>query len=144
VAGPTRFSELIPASASLVVWVALTITQGTTGALEGAWLPAIGLPLAAWTLSMRLRYDEQTVAMTIGPWRRAVELAQLESVTWKRTGGARSRGTIFLRDRAGHVTPIYVDRFKRRSEWGPLILHAAERAGATVDEHARGYLGDAG
>jgi hypothetical protein len=140
VAGPTRFGELIPACGVIVVWLTLMLPQGMTVALESAWLLAIGLLLAGWTLLMRLRYDLESLAMTLGPWRRSVTLTNLESVTWKRTGGGRSRGTIYVRDRAGHAAPIYVGRFKGRQEWGPLILSAADRCHAPVDRHSRAYL----
>jgi hypothetical protein len=118
----------------------LILPQSVTVALETAWLPVLGLALAGWALLMRLRWDHDRFSMSIGPWRRSVTLSELESVTWKRTGGARSRGTIFLRDRAGRTVPIYVSRFTGRSDWGPLIVRAAERSKASVDRRSRAYL----
>ncbi|MGO9754929.1 MAG: hypothetical protein ACLP8S_29195 [Solirubrobacteraceae bacterium] len=56
------------------------------------------------------------------------------------TGAGRSQGTIFVRDRRGGRVPIYVGRFNRVNEWGPLPLAAAERNGATLNTHARALL----
>jgi hypothetical protein len=56
------------------------------------------------------------------------------------TGGWRSQGMIFVRDRHGGKVGIYVGRFNKIDEWGPLLLQAAERSGADVDRHSRGLL----
>lgn len=122
------------------MWLVLCLPRGVTLALETVWLLLLGLMLAGWTLLMRLHYDQESLAMTLGPWHRRVNLTDLESVTWKRTGGGRSRGTIVVRDHTGHAVPIYVERFKGRPEWGPLILGAADKCKATVDRHSRAYL----
>jgi hypothetical protein len=140
VAGPTRFGELIPALAMFGVWLAFLLPQGARVAGESAWLPLIGALLAGWTLLIRIRYSADSVAMTIGPWRRQAALNSLESVTWRRTGAGRSRGTIYVLDRSGHRVPIYVGRFTKRAEWGPLILSAADSCRAQVDQHSRAYL----
>ncbi len=42
--------------------------------------------------------------------------------------------------RSGHRVPIYVGRFKRGGEWGPLLIEAAAASGATIDERARSLL----
>jgi hypothetical protein len=56
------------------------------------------------------------------------------------TGAWRSLGTIFVRDQHGGRVPIYVGRFSRIEEWGPLLLDAAERSHAPVDPHSRALL----
>lgn len=89
---------------------------------------------------MRLHFSPTRVGLTIGPWRRYADLTALESLTWKMTGGWRSQGTIFVRNRSGHRVPIYVGRFKRGREWAPLLLEAAAASGARLDEHARTLL----
>ena len=66
-----------------------------------------------------------------------MDLNELESIRWKYTGGWRSQGTIFVRDQSGHRVPIYVGRFKRGDEWGPLLIGPAAASGATVDATAR-------
>lgn len=65
----------------------------------------------------------------------------LESVHWRMTGGWRSQGTIFVSDKHGSRVPIYVGRFTKSEEWGPLLLGAASRCDAEVDSHARRVLG---
>lgn len=140
VARPTRFGELIPAVGAVAVWVIFMLPQGLDIAIESVWLLLIGLLLGGWALLMRLYYSEEKVTMTLGPWKRSVALLNLKSISWKKTGGGRSRGTIYLRDRAGHVVPIYVGRFKGVSEWGPLIIRAADRDKVEVDQHSRAYL----
>jgi hypothetical protein len=97
-----------------------------------------------WALLMRLQLDGDRFALTIGPWRRAVDMAALESITWKMTGGGRSRGMIFVRDAHGGRVPIYVGRFSRIDQWGPRLLNAAARCGATVDARSRHLLQGAG
>lgn len=138
-AGPTRAPEAIPAAAAVLLWIVLLIGAPHT-ALLSVWLLLLGLSLGAWALLMRLRYTSRSLALTIGPWRRQVDLGQLESVSWKRTGGGRSRGTILVRDRAGHTVPVYVGRFKARESWGPLLIRATTASGATIDRHSRAYL----
>jgi hypothetical protein len=139
-AGPTRFDELIPAAVVLVFWGVILGKEGRTAWLDTSWVLLIALPLAGWTLLMRLRYSPSRLRRTIGPWRNEVDLTALESVKWKMTGGWRSQGMIFVRDRHGGQVGIYVGRFKKVDEWGPLLLDAAERSGAEVDRHSRALL----
>lgn len=101
---------------------------------------AVGLGLGAWTLLMRLRFSADSLSMTVGPLRRTVDLSSLESVSWKMTGTWRSKGTIFVRDRHGQEVPIYVGRYSRSNDWGPLLLDAARRSGAHVDSRSEGIL----
>lgn len=139
-AGPTQFGEL-PAVLSLVgIWVYFLLAHGAVTALEASPFLLIGLGLGTWTLGMRLRFGPHRLMVSIGPWRRGVDLEALESIRWKKTGGGRSRGTIFVTDRHGGRVPIYVGRFARSDEWGPLLLDAAARTNATVDTHARHLL----
>jgi hypothetical protein len=140
VAGPSQFDELIPAAVVLLGWIAIFAKEGWSVGLHTSWCLLIALPLAGWTLLMRLRYSPKRLRRTIGPWRNEVDLTALQSVTWKMTGGWRSQGMIFVRDQHGGRVGIYVGRFKKADEWGPLLLDAADRSGADVDRHSRGIL----
>jgi hypothetical protein len=140
VAMPARYDELVAAGAGIATWLIILVHYGTRLALETVLILAISLPLAVWTISIRLRYKRSQLRVTIGPWSRAVNLNELQSVRWKLTGGWRSEGSIIVRDRSGHQVPIYVGRFKRREEWGPLLLKAAAASGATVDARSRQLL----
>jgi hypothetical protein len=140
VAKPTRFDELIPATVVLLFWVVIVAKEGWNVGLDTAWAFLIVLPLAGWTLLMRLRYSPSRFRRTIGPLRNEVDLAALQSIKWKMTGGWRSQGTIFVSDRHGGRVPIYVGRFAKVEEWGPLLIEAAERSSAAVDQHSRTVL----
>jgi hypothetical protein len=129
----------MPAAGLMILWIILLIGAPET-ALISVWLLLLGALLAGWALLMRLHYSSRQLAIAIGPWRRAVDLGQLASVTWKRTGGGRSRGTILVRDRAGHTVPVYVGRFTDRKEWGPLLVQSATKSRAPIDAHSRAYL----
>lgn len=140
VAGPTQFGELIPATVVLLGWVAILVHEGWSVGLHTSWALLIALPLAGWTLLMRLRYSSNRFQRTIGPWRSEADLTALQSINWKMTGGWRSQGMIFVRDQRGGRVGIYVGRFTKVEEWGPLLLQAAERCGAEVDRHSRAIL----
>ena len=140
VARPSEFGEMPAAISGIAIWIYFLVAQGFTAAAEVSPLLLIGLILGAWTLLMRVRFDDATIAMTIGPWRRAADLGSLDSITWKMTGGWRSQGTIFVHDKQEHRVPIYVGRFKRVDEWSRVLLDAAARTGATVDASAREVL----
>lgn len=141
VAGPAQFDELVPAAVVLAFWAVILAKEGWSPFLATSWMLLIALPLASWTLLMRLRYSPTRLRRTIGPWRSEVDLTALQSITWKMTGGWRSQGMIFVRDRHGGRVGIYVGRFTKLDEWGPLLLDAAERSGGDVDRHSRGILG---
>lgn len=143
-AKPTEFGEVVAATAGVLVWIEQLIARGPMAALETSWILLIALPLGAWALFMRLRIDGEQLAMTIGPWRRGVDMAALQSITWKMTGGGRSRGVIFVRDQRGGCAPIYVGRFTGIDEWGPRLLEAAASCGAPVDARSRHLLRGAG
>ena len=136
IAGPTEFGELVPATVGLTIWVAVLATEGVTVGIKYSWLLLIALGLGGWALLMRLRYSPKRFQRTIGPWRSEVDLTALQSIKWKMTGASRSQGMIFVRDRHGGRVGIYVGRFKKVDEWGPLLLDAAERSGAEVDRHS--------
>jgi len=141
VARPARYDELVAAGAAAASWFAILALYGPRLAFQTVWiLLLIALPLGAWTILIRLRYSPSRVRLTVGPWSRAVNLNELKSIHWRYTGGWRSRGTVFVRDRSGHHVPIYVGRFKGGEEWGPLLLHAAAASGATVDTRSREIL----
>lgn len=139
-ARPTRFDELIPAMVVFAFWLVILAKEGWQVWLDTSWALLIALPLAAWTLLMRLRYSDSRFRLTIGPWRRAVDLTALQSIHWRMTGGWRSKGTIFVSDTHGNRVPIYVGRFTKSEEWGPLLLGAATRCNAEVDSRARSIL----
>jgi len=125
---PTKFGEMIPATCGVVIWLVVLIGQGPTAALETIWLMLLAVPLAAWTLLMRLRLSDGRLLFTVGPWRRVADLTALESIAWKMTGGWRSRGTIFVRDRQGGRIPIYVGRFSGVDEWARCFSRLLPRA----------------
>jgi len=140
VATPTQFGELVPAGAGVLGWLYVLIAHGTVAALETVWILPIVLPMAVWTLGMRLRYGPDRVSMSVGPWMRFVDLKALDRVSWTMTGGWRSQGTVFLSDKAGHKVPIYVGRFNHSEEWAPLILDAAANCNASVEKRAGSIL----
>jgi len=140
VAMPAEYGELVAAGAGTASWLIILVHYGPRLALQTVFILAIALPLAAWTILIRLRFSRSRLRLTVGPWSRAVDLNQLESIRWKMTGGGRSQGTIFVRDRSGHQVPIYVGRFKRGEEWASLLLQAAATSGAMVDAETREIL----
>jgi hypothetical protein len=140
VATPARYDELVAAGAGVASWLAILLFAGPRLALETVWILVIALPLGAWTILIRLRFSPSRLRVALGPWSRAVNLSELESIHWRYTGGWRSQGTISVRDRSGHKVRIYVGRFKRGEEWGPLLLQAAAASGAKVDKRAREIL----
>lgn len=145
VAKPAYYGELLAAGAGTATWLGLLVQNGPLFGLQTIWLLFIGLGLGAWTLMIRLRFSRYRLRLTLGPWSRAVDLTELESIRWKDTGLADPiNGTIHVRDRSGHKVPIYVGRFKRGEEWGPLLLQAAAAYGATVDAKSREILENRG
>jgi hypothetical protein len=139
-----RFFE-IPADAGLVlVWVVVALSEGLPVGLKYVWVLAIGLLHGTWVLRMRLQLRGGTLELPlVGPWRRSVDLDSLESIRWRHTGGAASKGTMFVRDRTGHRVPVYVGRFNGGEVWGKLLLDGAARSGATIDDHSRHLLEEA-
>ena len=137
IAKPTEVGEMLPAMAGVAIWLYFLIGQGMTAGLETIWLLLIAVPLGAWALLMRLRFGDGRLVVTVGPWRRGVDLATVDSISWTMTGGGLSRGTILVRDRHGGRVPIYVGRYTDIEDWGPRLLDAARRSGAIVDPQAR-------
>jgi hypothetical protein len=145
VAKPIRFGELFAVGAGLILWMIMLVGGGLKIGLETAWLPAIVLPLAVWTLGMRLRLTPDSLSrdFSVGRiGRRTASLPRLESIEWRRTGGVASGGTMMVRDAEGHCVPVYADRFSQRTAWGPRLLAAADRAGAQVDGESRQILSE--
>ncbi len=141
VAMPARYNNLVASGAAAVVWVALLFMNGPIFALQVSWILLLGLIVAAWTVLPRLRFSRSRLRVTIGPWSRAVNLDQLDSIRWKdNTYGYGAQGTIYVRDRLGHRVPIAVGSFKRGEEWAPLLLEAAAASGAKVDSDSREIL----
>jgi hypothetical protein len=128
-----RFFE-IPADAALVVvWVAIAFSEGLSVGLRYGWVLAIGLVHGTWVLRMRLQLRGRRLELPlVGPWRRAVDLDSLES-----------KGTMLVRDRTGRRVPIYVGRFTGSEVWSKILLEAAERSGAMIDDHSRHLLSTA-
>jgi hypothetical protein len=140
---PTRYGELVAVVVALALWLVMLIGGGPKVGLEGAWLPLIAMPLGVWTIGMRLRVTPTEVSRSfgIGPiGRRSADLQTLRRIHWKQTGSRLSGGTILVEDEAGHVVPIYANRFTRIEQWGPMLLAAATRSGAQVDTHSRKLL----
>ncbi len=135
---------MLPAMAGVAIWLYFLIGHGLTAGLETIWILLIAVPLGAWSLLMRLRFGGGALVFSVGPWRRRVDLATVESVSWTMTGGGLSRGTIFVRDRQGGRVPIYVGRYADIEDWGPLLLDAAGRSGAIIDRQSRYLLEGAG
>lgn len=144
---PGRFSELVAVFAALALWLVMLIGGGPQVGLEGGWLPLIAVPLGVWTVGMRLRVTPTEVvrSFSVGPiGRRAADLQAVRRIHWKQTGSRFGGGTVFVEDGAGHVVPIYADRFTRIELWGPMLLAAAERSEARVDAHSRKLLSGQG
>ena len=135
---------MLPAMAGVAIWLYFLIGHGVTAGVETIWLLLIALSLGGWALLMRLRFGAGKLTFTVGPWRRGVDLDCLATISWRTTGGGLSRGTIVVQDRHGDRVPIYVGRYARIEEWGPYLLEAAERSGATVDKQSRHLLEGAG
>lgn len=140
----TEVGEMLPAMAGVAIWSYFLIGHGLTAGVEMIWLLLVAVSLGAWALLMRLRFGAGKLVYTVGPWRRRVDLDCLATISWRTTGGGLSRGTILVQDRRGGRVPIYVGRYARIEEWGPLLLDAAERSGAIVDKQSRRLLEGAG
>jgi hypothetical protein len=134
---------MLGVTAGVVIWVIVLIARGPIAGIETIWILLLALYQGVWTMGMRLRFSCGKLRFR-ALRRREVDLGALESITWKMTGGWRSRGTIFVRDRHGGRVPIYVGRFTRIEDWGPLLLEAAGRSNAQVDEKSRHLLEGAG
>jgi hypothetical protein len=118
-------------------WIYLLVSRGVVLGVESVWALAISGYLGTFALLTRLRFDESWMAFEIGPWRREVDLTDLESVTWRRSG---TYGLLWLRDRRGRRVPIYVGKLRKPDQWSKVILEAAARTGAHVDERSRDIL----
>lgn len=140
---PVRFNELVAVAVALALWLVMLIGGGSKVGLEGAWLPLFAVPLGVWTVGMRLRVTPEEVSRSfcVGPiGRRSADLHTLTRIHWKQTGSRFSGGAVIVEDGAGHVVPIYADRFTAIEQWGPMLLAAAARSGAQVDTHSRKLL----
>jgi hypothetical protein len=146
VLGRFAYFGTVPACiAGIACWAAILISDGSLDGLKYAWLLVIAAYLGLRPLLAKLRVDGSVLRMTIiGPWRQSVDLAALESVQWKRTGGPASRGSMFVRDARGGKVRIGVGDFTGVDAWGPLILSSAEKCSASVDDASRHALQGAG
>ena len=139
-AGPTKFGEMLPATAGVVAWLAIVFQEGWTVGFKYSWLLLIALPLAAWTLLMRLRYGPERLSMTIGPWRRGVEPGALRASTGSRPapGGAWGRSSCATGTEVACRSTWTVH--EARGVGDHLLLESAERCGANVDGRSRAIL----
>jgi hypothetical protein len=146
VVGRPAWFGAVPAFVALtVVWVGILIAEGPVEALKYSWLLAMAAYLGAYTFLRRLRIEGSALRLTvIGPWRQSVDLESLESIRWKHTGGALSRGSMFVRDRFGRKVRIGVGDFDGIEEWGPLLLKFAQVSGAIIDDTSRRILAETG
>lgn len=136
-----RYYELPAAGAGVLCWAVIAGSDGLAVGLEYVWILAIALVLAAWVLRMRLLVTDAVMEFAIvGPWRRRVDLQTLRSLTWKHTGGPASKGVIVVRDDHGKRIQIPVGRLSGGEVWGQMLLEAAERSGATIDDHSKRLL----
>jgi hypothetical protein len=146
VLGRFAYFGTVPAClAGLGCWVVILATDGSLEGLKYVWLLAGAAYLGLRPLLAKLRLEGPVLRMTvIGPWRQAVDLGALESIQWRHTGGPASRGSMFIRDHRGGKVRIGVGDFTGVDTWGPLILGAAEKCGASVDDSSRQALQGAG
>jgi hypothetical protein len=146
VLGRFAYFGAVPACiAGFAVWAVILVTEGAIEGLKYSWILAIPVYLGLPPLLAKLRIDGSVLRMTvIGPWRQSVDLEALESVQWKHTGGPASRGSLFIRDHSGGKVRIGVGDFPGVDTWGPLILSAAEKCSASVDDASRRALQGAG
>lgn len=140
-----RYYEMPAAVASVLCWLYIAASEGMVVGAKNAWFLLLGLSLGVYSLRMRLELCGTTLALAyLGPWRHEVDLQSLQSVTWKHTGAAASRGSIFVRARDGRKLRIPVGRLDGIGEWGVILLEAAARCHADVDPVARQLLEGAG
>ena len=139
-----RFAHFasVPACLAFIIgWLWILVTEGSGDGLKYSWALALAVPLGIKPLLARLRLSGSILEVTvIGPWRQAVDLDALESVHWKHTGAPASRGSMFVRDSKGGQVRIGVGDFTGVDTWGPLILAAAEKHGASVDRQSSQVL----
>jgi hypothetical protein len=144
-----RYYEMPAAIAGVVVWGAVAATEGPAVGLKYVWILALGVWLGMFCVLMRVHVRGSTFAVRGSTfifaliWR-TVDLGSLASIGWKRTGGAASRGTIFVRDRGGHLVRVPVGRLDGIDVWGPALLDAAAASHAEVEPKARHLLEGAG
>ena len=144
-----RYYELPAAVAGIAVWGAIAGSEGLVVGLKYLWILAIGVWLGAFCVLMRVRLGGSTLSVRGSTfifalvWR-TVDLGSLVSIWWKRTGSAASRGTIFVRDRSGHLVRIPVGRLDGIEVWGRVLLDAAATSHAEVDPKAQHLLEGAG
>lgn len=144
-----RYYEMPAAIAGVVVWGAVAASEGPVVGLKYVWILALGIWLGMFCVLMRVRVRGSTFGVRGSTfifalnWR-TVDLGSLASIGWKRTGGAASRGTIFVRDRSGHLVRVPVGRLDGIDVWGQTLLDAAAASHAEVDPKARHLLEGAG
>lgn len=144
-----RYYEMPAAIAGVVVWGAVAASEGAVVGLKYVWILALGVWLGMFCVLMRVRVRGSTFSVRGSTfifalmWR-TVDLGSLASIGWKRTGGAASRGTIFVRDRSGHLVRVPVGRIDNIDVWGRALLDAASASHAEVDPKARHLLEGAG
>lgn len=139
IAKPRVYYELPAAVGGTVVFPILAVRYPVTS-LSFIFFLCLALGSVAFglhALLMRLRFGNDVIGITVGPWIRSVELTQLVRVDYHRSGNAKA---YILRDSNGGKLTVELARFRRESEWKPLILAAADRCNAKVDPRARRSL----
>jgi hypothetical protein len=102
------------------------------------------LSLGLYLVTVRLVVKEDRLTITTGPLRRSVNLSDLASIRYRRTGLLRRRSSarLILQDTQGKSIKIPIGGFgfDHDDKWGPTVLKAAERAQAAVEPKARDVL----
>lgn len=139
-----RYYELPAAIAMVAGWTLGAISEGASTGIKYVWILAIGVVLGTWVLRMRLVLRGSVLEFAIvGLWRHRVDLRAVKSIAWKRTGGPGSKGVIVVRDGYGSRIQIPVGRLSGMEVWGNMLLEAAARSGATIDDIAGRLLEEA-
>jgi len=139
-ARPTFLGPLLPATVGAIIWFGILGTEGWVVGVKYSWLLVLAIGFALWIALPRLHYSPTRLELTIGPWKRAADLMDLKSIRWVMVRGAGNQGKILVSDRHGGLVSLYVGRFSKTEEWGPLLLSAAAQCNADVDRRARSIL----
>jgi hypothetical protein len=122
----------------MAVWLGFVVAKGFAAAFPLIGLALFGVGVLVWALLTRLRFSTTRLQVTLGVWRRHVDLDALESVQWRWNGAGSA--TVTVRDRWGHRVPINVTNFKPVEGWSQVLLDACTRSGARIDPTARHQL----
>ena len=93
--------------------------------------------VAMYSLIVHLEWNDESMVLVVGPYKRRVSLLALRLVGYRRSGRTV---LYYLKDTSGAKLKLEASMFKRDDVWKKLILKAADRAGAEVDPRARESL----